>query len=44
MYDQLQKKKDIFYKFLKEGKTLVVMGRNETKYWLKEYKRGGTSF
>jgi hypothetical protein len=38
MYDQLQKKKDIFYKFLEEGKTLVVMGRNETKYWLKDIK------
>jgi hypothetical protein len=37
-WDQLQKKKNIFYKFLSSGKTLVVMGRNETKHWLYDIK------
>jgi len=35
-WEQLEKKKDIFYEFLKRGKTLVVLGRNQTKLWLKD--------
>ena len=35
-WEQLEKKKDILYKFLKDGKTLFVSGRNETKLWLKD--------
>jgi len=36
--EQILKHQDIFYRFLKQGKTLVVMGRNEVNLWLKDIK------
>jgi len=36
--EQLVSHKEIFYEFLQQGKTLVVMGRNNPDRWLKDIK------